>query len=176
MKSQKGITLASLAIYIVLIFIVIGILATVTANIQGNVKNTNVDSEKMAEINKFNMYFIQEVKKVGNKIESIEDNNKTITFSSGKSFSFDNETNSIKMIQSGTQIEISKKIENCTFSSSLENGKIIITVIIKPQNTQDPIRNEYVLNEDQENSNYENEENYVYKSNNQVNEIENIVI
>ena len=68
MKSQKGITLASLAIYIVLIFIVIGMLATVTTNIQQNIKEKNADGEKMAEVNKFNMYFIQEVKRSGNKI------------------------------------------------------------------------------------------------------------
>ena len=175
MKSQKGITLASLAIYIVLIFIVIGILATINANIQGNVRNNNIDGEKMMEINKFNMYFLQEVKKHGNKIESIENSNKTIIFSSGKTFSFDSENNVIKMIDDEIQIEITKKIESCTFVRNIENGKTIITVTIKPQNTEEII-NEYILNEEQEYNNYENEEDYIHKNTNQVNEIQNIII
>ena len=63
MKSQKGITLTSLAIYIVLIFIVLGILATITANMQKGINDSNKSGAEIAEINKFNMYFLQEVKR-----------------------------------------------------------------------------------------------------------------
>lgn len=158
MKSQKGITLASLAIYIVLIFIVIGMLATVTTNIHQNIKEKNADGEKMAEVNKFNMYFIQEVKREGNKIKDITSTN--IIFTSGKEFSFDSENKSIKLIDETATIDIAKNIEDCTFNSNFENGRTIITVTIKPQNTE-KITKEYILNNEQDIAYYENEEDYI---------------
>ena len=164
MKSQKGITLMSIAIYIAVILIVIGILATITSNIQQNVKDKNTDGEKMAEVNKFNMYFIQEVKREKNEVSEWADNR--ITFSSGRTFLFDSQSNSIKLIENENTIEIAKNIESCSFIKELENGKVIISVTIKPQNVS-IITNEYVLNTEQLNTTYENEEEYVTKKTNQ---------
>ena len=164
MKMQRGVTLASLAIYIVLIFIVLAILATVTSNFQSNIKEINREGTEIAEINKFNMYFLQEVKKQGNKITSISDTE--ITFSTGKIYSFQDyviyliETNS-----DGTnKIKLAENIENCKFSKSSVDGKTVITVTVKAKNT-DAITQEYVLNNEEITSTYEDEEAYIYNSN-----------
>ena len=53
-KSQNGITLTSLAIYVVLVFVVLAILATVTANFKSSVKEINQEGTDIAEVNKFN--------------------------------------------------------------------------------------------------------------------------
>jgi len=68
MKSQRGVTLSSLAIYIVLIFVVLAILATVSLNFQTGIKDINSEGTEIIEISKFNMYFLKEVKMNGNKI------------------------------------------------------------------------------------------------------------
>ena len=143
MKSEKGITIVSLAIYIALIFIVLGILATITANIRNSVDETNKDGEKLAEVNKFNMYFIKEVKDEQNDVEQI--NTDSITFTNGKTFRFDNVSQSIKLIDGTSQIEIAVNIENCTFSKKLDNG--------------------YVLNTEKMSTTYVDEKDYTSKTN-----------
>lgn len=161
MKSQKGITLTSLAIYIVLIFIVLGILATVTANMQKGINDSNKSGAEIAEINKFNMYFLQEVKRKGNEILSIDENQ--ITFTNGKVFTFID--NSIKFIDDQNTIIICKNIENCQFSCNVINEKKIVTVVIKIQNVDNTITQEFVLNDEDLLENYENEQYYVSTNN-----------
>ena len=63
MNSQNGVTLTSLAIYIILVLIVLGILATITTNFQMGIKGVNEEGTENLEIDKFNMYFLKEVKK-----------------------------------------------------------------------------------------------------------------
>ena len=153
LKSQKGITLTSVAIYIVLIFVVLGILSTVTLNFQNSVKDITDEGTEIAEINKFNMYFLQEVKKQGNAINKISENE--IVFALGNKYSFKNNE-----IYLNDNIKIAKDIETCIFSSILENGKVIITVKIKAKNAEEQVI-EYILNTEEIASNtYEDEENY----------------
>lgn len=160
MKAQKGVTIASLAIYITLIFIVLAILATVTANMQSGIKNSGKEGIEIAEINKFNMYFLQEVKRKGNEIITQETNNSQITFSNGKTFSYDNNKKTIKLVEGENKtIDIAKNIDNCRFTYQTIESKTIILVEITPKNLNKRDI-EYVMNTDQ--NNYEDEESYIY--------------
>lgn len=153
MKSQKGVTLTSLVLYIMLVLIVLGILSVITASFQSNLKEVNKEGTKNSEVDSFNMYFLQEVKKQGNKINTISGNE--ILFTTGNKFSFRE-----NMIYLNDNIKIAENIENCAFSDSLENGKTVITVTIKAKDAEE--RNiEYVLNSDEISSNYEDENNYI---------------
>lgn len=168
MRSQKGITLTSLATYVVLIFVVLAILATVTANFQSSIKEINQEGIEIAEINKFNSYFLQEVKKQGNEITKITEN--SIEFSSNNKYEFDSENRNINLIELDNDgnyskiIEVAENIEECNFSKRTENGKVIIGVEIRAKNSQ-KLTNEYVLNTDKLTSEYEDENDYVYYSN-----------
>ena len=168
MRTQKGITLTSLATYVVLIFVVLAILATVTANFQSSIKEINQEGIEIAEINKFNSYFLQEVKKQGNEITKITEN--SIEFSSNNKYEFDSENRNINLIELDNDgnyskiIEVAENIEECTFSKRTENGKVIIGVEIRAKNSQ-KLTNEYVLNTDKLTSEYEDENDYVYYSN-----------
>ena len=62
MKSEKGITLAILVIYVIFFSIIIGLLATLSRYIYSNLQYVNDDSIDVSEFNKFNMYFIEDVK------------------------------------------------------------------------------------------------------------------
>ena len=57
-------------------------------------------------------------------------------------------------------ITIAENIEECTFKEKNEDGKTIIIVDIKPKNA-DKIVNEYNLNIQDSNSNYEDENEYI---------------
>lgn len=159
MKSEKGVTLMSLATYIVLMLIVIAILTTVSMNFQSNVKQINKQGTEISEISKFNMYFLQEVKKQGNNISSIS--NSEISFISGNQYIYKDNKIYLENITQGTSITIATSIIKCEFNKKIENGKDIVIVTIQAKNTNE-ITNEYVINNEQDYANYEDEETYIY--------------
>ena len=165
MKKNKGVTLMSLTIYIAVIMIVLGILATVMANMQTNVKKAGKDGIQVAEINRFEMFFIQEVKKQGNAVEERTNNGTRIKFTSGNTYFFDDTNKEIKF-QKGDEAEITiaEAINKCTFEDIEENGKTKIKVtieLIKMENQ--PIEKEYILNETQIAYDWEDEDDYTYQ-------------
>ena len=157
MKSERAVTLMSLAIYIILIMITITILTTVISNFQNNIKNINEEGTEISEINKFNIYFLQEAKKQGNHIESISDSE--VIFSSGNKYIFRDRGIYLENAE-GTSINIANNIASCKFSTKIETGKTVIIVKIRPNNTNEKT-NEYVLSNEQIASNYEDESNYI---------------
>lgn len=62
MKSEKGITIAVLVLYVVIFSIVIALLANMTNYIYGNLRYVDDNSIDVSEFNKFNVYFIKDVK------------------------------------------------------------------------------------------------------------------
>lgn len=62
-KSDKGITLTALIIYIVVATIVITGMAMVSARFISNMSLIKNQSQYVVEFNKFNMFFIQDIKK-----------------------------------------------------------------------------------------------------------------
>ncbi len=62
MKSEKGVTLMILVVYLVAITIIMSILAIVSDNFFANSKYITEQGKYISEFNKFNMYFIADVK------------------------------------------------------------------------------------------------------------------
>lgn len=149
MKNQKGITLTSLTIYIVIIMIAIVMLATITTYFQKNVTEFNSKSSYDIEFSKFNIYFVEEVKKTGNNvIEPIEAT--SITFSLGNRYEF--KDNAIYLNGS---IKIAENISSCKFSleTDADSKKQIIKVSITVNGIERTT--EYIIaNEKLENRNY----------------------
>lgn len=168
MKTQKGVTLTSLAIYITMVLIIIGILAVISGTLQGNIKEIYTEGTNNTEIDKFNIYFLKEVKKQGNQISEISNNE--ITFSLGNKYSYKED----KCIYLNDNIKIAEHIEKCIFSSdnATINEKTVITVTIKAINGEEKFI-EYILNNDNYSQPYENEEDYIDKSNEIVSNITN---
>ena len=63
MKSQKGVTLLALTIYLIVLVIVIAVLAIISDIFYNNRDYLTDRTRYMAEYNKFAMYFIEDVKK-----------------------------------------------------------------------------------------------------------------
>lgn len=154
MKSQRGITLASLAIYLVLIFTVLAILAAITSNMQIGVIDSGKNGTGYIEINKFNLYFLDDIKKQQNEIDTITENE--ILFTSGNKYTYNSNK---KTIYLNDKIKIARDIETCEFANLEENEKTIIRVTIKQKNSQEKTI-DYVLN-DIDTTFYENEEDYI---------------
>lgn len=154
MKSEKGVTLTSLVLYIMLVLIVLGILVTLTTSFQNGIKNINDEGTSNVEIDKFNIYFLKEVKKKGNKISSI--NSSEITFTTDSKYTFKEGS-----IYLNDNIKISDDIDKCVFSKSLIDGKTIINVNIKAKNSEEKTI-EYVLNDGGDTYNYEDEGSYTH--------------
>lgn len=124
MKSNAGITMTSLIIYIIAMTIVVGIVATVTSFFYTNVGNMDSNSQNVSEITKFNMYFIEQVEKENNAIMVIAENKKAISFTTGDTFTF--QDNAIYK----NSVRICEKVKNFQVEMAKENGKTVITVLM----------------------------------------------
>lgn len=89
MKKEKGITLISLVVYVIVMIIVLATMSLITTQFYSNTQVLQGNVEEILEFNVFNNYFLKEVKTTDNKVEELEnvESNKYILFSSGNSFS-----------------------------------------------------------------------------------------
>lgn len=159
MKSQKGITMVSLIIYVVSFLLVAVTIAGITTFFYNNIEVLDDSIGSNSQYNKFNLYLLNECKKEGNELlawrESDESKNvfqlvdneliekKFITFEEaiGKknSFIYDDENsklyyNSIKLCDNVEDFQI--KVEEVT-------GKTVLKIFIKIEGTS--FSTEYVL-------------------------------
>lgn len=82
MKSQRGVTLSTLVLYITIFLIVIGVMTTITNYFYKNVAEIKEPLTYVAEFNKFSMFFINDVKH--NRIADVTD--EAINFEGGTQY------------------------------------------------------------------------------------------
>ncbi|MCI9178034.1 MAG: hypothetical protein HFJ28_05700 [Clostridia bacterium] len=70
MKSERGITLTSLVIYIIVATVVIAMMALISTYFTTNMQNVKDQDQYALEFNKFNMFFVNDVK--SNKTAQIQ--------------------------------------------------------------------------------------------------------
>ena len=126
MKNNKGITLTALVVYIAVMIIALGVISAIITQFYKNTKSLDADTDEILQLNRFNTYFLKEVKARGNKVDSIKDN--YILFSSGNSFSLSN--NEILY----NNIPICDKVKSITFKLG-QNGDEKDKTIIYVQTT-----------------------------------------
>ena len=141
MNSQKGITLTALVIYVGVSTIVISIMAVISSFFFENVDGIKKQENYASEFNKFNMFFINDVKQ--NKTAVVEENK--ITFEDGTVYQYRQSQKTI--LRNNTKI--ASNVTSLTFNfqeyEATENTtKNIITVNISiGENFSESI--EYVL-------------------------------
>lgn len=107
MKKEEGVTLNSLVIYIIVMFLTIGLMTSVSSMFYGNIKELDGNGMEILKTNNFNVYFLKEIKKANNGVDKIDTNGKYILFKSGNSFSFVNNDiyyNNLKIISGVSDI------------------------------------------------------------------------
>lgn len=126
MKSNRGVTLTMLAIYIIALVMVIGILTTISNNFYSNANYIMDNGKYLSEFNKFNMYFIEDVRN-NSSIYSISNNE--IIFADGTIYTYKESPD--KAIYRN-KVRICKNVESCDFTKTEEIvnsvNKIIINV------------------------------------------------
>ena len=113
MKNQKGITLVSLVLYVIIMTIVLGVMSVILDSFYNNTEAVQGNVQEIVEFNKFNNYFLKEVKKHNNKVDSIS--NEYILFKSGNSFSLLNDAvyyNSIKICDNVQRLQFTLVKDN----------------------------------------------------------------
>lgn len=172
MKSQKGITMASLGVYIVVSIIVVATLATIMANYKNSIKTMDNDAEYSSEYNKFNLYFLEEVKKPenssmerANSIGTKENEYNSIKFKTGNEFMYKIKEEILYLNKStGEKIKLIKNVKKCTFEFNdidhEANGKNVIRVNIQIGGTT-PKEYTYVLDGENSTNSYSTENGYI---------------
>lgn len=122
MKTDSGLTVTSIIVYITAMVIVIGTIASITSFFYTNVSNLDDNSNNMSEITKFHMYFLEETTKMNNSIMTLNDT--LVSFATGNTFIYQN--NSIYF----NNIKICDNISNLQFARKEVNDKTIIKVLI----------------------------------------------
>lgn len=142
MKSEKGVTLTSLIIYIVLLILVVSFLSVVSNHFYSNTAYLTESGKYVSEYDKFNMYFIEDIKN-NSDIYTIETNK--IVLEDGTIYTYSQ--NSIYR----NKVEICKNIGKCEFSKLEETDdnnftkKIVnVKLAIKGTNAFET-ENNYVL-------------------------------
>ena len=158
MKNEKGITLTSLVVYVVILFIIIAMFGVIRNSFESSIKDISEDASNESEFNKFNIYFGKDVKTNGNKA-TLNSANK-ITFSSGNSYEYESEGKTIYLKNAEQEIPLLRDVDLCTFSINTSTGKTVITASILFVGADNPFTKEYVVAEDVINV-YENEEDYI---------------
>lgn len=144
MKSNRGITLISLIVYMVVLTIVISMLAMVSDLFFNNTNYIMDNGKYISEFNKFNMYFIEDVK-----------NNSKVTSASSDEIIFDDGTiytykgdkdkgiyrNKVKICENISLCEFSKK-ENTV--DGFTKNILVVRIAIRGNKLFDTT-NEYVL-------------------------------
>lgn len=109
MKSESGITLTSLVIYIIVATIVIGTMGMVSSFFFSNVNLIKDQDQYAIEFNKFNMFFINDVK--NNKTAQVQANQ--IIFEDGTTYQYSAENKSIYR----NNVEVAKQVESLDFTT-----------------------------------------------------------
>lgn len=137
MQGEKGITLISITIYVIVMLIVVSVITVLTSYFYTNIDINSVSEDLNQQYTKFNSYFTEEVNKKGNKllkigqIESDTGNQNYIIFSSGNQYTYVPQNQGIYR----NQVKIAQNITGCVFTTNEEeNGKITVTVIIQGEN------------------------------------------
>ena len=133
MKNEKGVTLAALVVYVIVFSVTIALLSSLSSYVFGNLNNINSNAISSEEFNKFNVHFVNDVKKSASvEIENNSAGNLEITFENGNKYTFVLKERAIYK----NKEKIARNILNLTASKRVENSKNIIEVSISTGNNE----------------------------------------
>ena len=88
MKSQNGVTLVQLTIYLIAMLVVIGMMTTLSNFFYGNINRIREASRYAAEFDKFNTHFVKDVESNNEVNITTTDGQVTIIFEDGTTYSY----------------------------------------------------------------------------------------
>ncbi len=110
-KSNRGITLTALVVYLIIFTLLIGVMTTISTFFFGNIREIMYTPKYGAEFNKFAMFFVVDVK---NYSEATISTNK-IEFENGPTYQYLNNT------IYRNDVAVAKQVLNCVFTAKQYN-------------------------------------------------------
>ena len=129
MKSEKGITLISVILYVIVMLLVVTIASILTGYFYNNIDINNTEQNANVEFTKFNSFFTEEVNIRGNTIlesdtEGTSTGQKYIVFSTGNQYTYIKNNKSIYKNNS----KIASDIEEFNLKINNSDGKTTIEI------------------------------------------------
>ena len=144
MKSNKGVTLTSLIIYVIGMTIMVSIIATLTSFFYKNIDIGDINSNT-TQYTKFTSILSEEVNKKNNSVidcQSLTNGVSYIVFSSGNQYTFNQESKSVYR----NNVKICDNIDTCDFSYTYIDSKYKIKVSFQTANIDMTESNSIVYN------------------------------
>ena len=144
MKSNKGVTLTSLIIYVIGMTIMVSIIATLTSFFYKNIDIGDINSNT-TQYTKFTSILSEEVNKKNNSVidcQSLTDGVSYIVFSSGNQYTFNQGSKSVYR----NNVKICDNIDTCDFSYTYIDSKYKIKVSFETANIDMTGSNSIVYN------------------------------
>ncbi len=134
MKSEKGITVTSLIIYVIALTIVVASISMLSTYFYRNTASVTDRMNPLTQYTKFNSFFSEEINHSNIKIlackqEGQDGKGDYIVFDNGVQYTYVPENKGIYK----DKVKICNYVENCEFIRGIQNGKEVITVTIKMQ-------------------------------------------
>lgn len=137
MRSQKGITMMGLVIYITSFLVVTGIVAGITAFFYGNSNLMTQELYSAADYNKLNLYLVRESEQVGNRVSEISLLGETpkegedkdayyVIFSNGDRFTYDYDNHLLYY----NSICLCEDVQKFKVNTSYDTGKEVVSVMV----------------------------------------------
>lgn len=135
MRSNKGITMMGLVIYVTSFLVVTGIVAGITSFFYGNSSLMTEELYSAADYNKLNLYIVRESEQNGNRVidispkpgEDPESNTTYLTFSNGDKFTYDSNSQLLYY----NSICLCEDIQGFKVSTDYATGKEVLNVLVK---------------------------------------------
>ena len=118
MKSNRGVTITGLVIYIASFFLVCGIIAGITTFFYNNSKILSDQASSSTDYDILNAYLSKEITESNNTILNIDsENNLFIEFSNGNKYEFDATNKLLYFINDEKCFVLCDNLEECAFKS-----------------------------------------------------------
>lgn len=138
MKTQKGITLISLIVYVTAMIFVVGAISILTTNFYSNIETLESRNEGAKQYTTFNSYLITDINEKNNVIlDNLSTSNK-IVFSNGNQYTYINQAIYFN------KIKLCKDISTCNFTYNGLENKLTVQLVINGKS----YNNEYTLKKD----------------------------
>ncbi|MBR3162711.1 MAG: hypothetical protein IKF17_01245 [Clostridia bacterium] len=124
MKSQKGVTLTSLIIYVIAMSIVVGTVAAITNFYYGNINGLSNRTSSSKQYTQFNSYFVNEVNTKGNNVVANASNGTKVVFTSGNQITY--LSNAIYY----NKIKICNNVTSCQFTIDNNSNTVSVNMVI----------------------------------------------
>jgi len=158
LKNEKGITLATLIIYVILMTFIVSAIASITSSFYSNMNEFDKNSESAVDFSKFNMYFIRDIKRENVSIAKVGEDYIILSYGediNGTESEIEKTMNVEYSVQNNTlyrnKVKICDDVNNINIVTNENNNTIKVNLTIGDYNksTIYALENHYNIDSDE---------------------------